>query len=69
MTQSTYTTDEVGIERAVYKLYGMAIARITNKAVLAEVKLTADTVMALLYRQWNEDLALRRELDERRKEI
>ena len=54
MTESTYTTEEVIIEREINKLYGMAIARSKNKAVLAEAKITFEWVITLLYRQWKE---------------
>lgn len=54
MTESTYSTEEIIIERDLNKLYGMAIARSKNKAILAEAKIAFDEVIALLYRQWNE---------------
>jgi hypothetical protein len=56
MTESTYTTEEVIIERELNKLYGMAIARAKNKAFLEEAKSSFDSLKAHLYRQWREAL-------------
>jgi hypothetical protein len=54
MTKSTYTGEEVIIERELNKLYGMAIARARNKAVLEEVKSSYGTIIRFLYAQWRE---------------
>jgi len=54
MTESTYTTEQVIIEREVNKLYGMAIARSKNKAILLEAKNTFDNVIVMLYSEWRE---------------
>jgi hypothetical protein len=55
MTVSTYTTEEVIIEREVNKLYGMAVARSRNKAIKEEADKSFNTVIALLYRQWRQE--------------
>jgi hypothetical protein len=61
MTESTYSMEEVLIERDLNKLYGMAIARSRNKTVLEEARTTFNEVLHLLYRQWNDCDKLRKD--------
>jgi hypothetical protein len=48
-----YKPEEVIIERTVNRLYGMAIARARNKAMLDEAKTAFDLIIQMLYAQWN----------------
>jgi hypothetical protein len=56
MTASTYTTEEVIIERELNKLYGIAIGRSQNKAVKEEADKSFTMVIALLWKQWRREL-------------
>lgn len=55
MNQSTYTTEQVRVEKLIGELYGMAQGKVTNKTQLAVVDRAHSDLLQLTWHIWNDD--------------
>ena len=54
INQSTYTTEQVIVERLIGELYGMAKGKSTNKTQLATIEKTHTDLLFRVWHTWNE---------------
>lgn len=54
INQSTYTTEQIIVERLICELYGMAKGKSTNKTQLATIEETHSDLMNTVWHTWND---------------